>query len=114
MKRFALVAAIAAVAVQPVASLPLPGKSGGSNRSSGVDRQGVLAWPTIFRTSTEELASPPVSPPGGSIGAEGVRQRMERLGDRCLPKRESFPNRRMNPARRLPDNPFRTPTFRAK
>ena len=115
MRRHILIAAAAALTVQPMASLPRPVKQTGRDQVVGVARRIASTGCAVeARTVPVGVWNPPMVPSGNRRGREEMRPRMERAHDRCLPRRECFIDERPTRAGGVLDSPFRTPTFIGK
>ena len=110
MRRHLLIVAAAAIAAQPMASLPIPEKKTKRGRPVFVVGQiastgcavDTLPGPAGIWNSAPVLR--------GHRGArEGLRPRIGQVHDRCVPRRECFTERRPEGTTRILDNPLRTP-----
>ncbi len=115
MKRHVLIAAAAAIMVQPMASLPVPVKQTGSDRVMTVVERMVPAGCEADARSARVGVWHPGPVLSGNRGGRGeARTRTARTHDRCVPRRECFTGRRPVGTKREPDSRFRTPTFLGK
>ena len=110
MRRHLLIVAAAAIAVQPMASLPVPEEKAKRGRPVFVVGQIVstgCAVDTLPARAGIWNTAPVLR---GNRGAgEGIRPRIGPVHDRCVPRRECFTDRRPEGTGRILDNPFRTP-----
>jgi hypothetical protein len=115
MRRFMLIAAAAAITIQPMASLPI------ESAKRGHDRRGESIW----RIAPAGCAVPVETVYGGAertvrvpIGRRGtpndIRRRSPRRMDRCTPSRGCLTDRAPLPFKIDLGNPLRTPTFLGK
>ena len=115
MRRYMLIAAVAAVTVQPLTPLPLSGKQTKRDRVVNVIGR-IASTPCAVDVATEGVAvwNPPTVRSRDRGPLDDLRQRTRRTHDRCLPRRECFTNQSPVRTRTDPDSWFRTPTFLAR
>lgn len=112
MMRYILVAAVAAVTIQPLTPLPLPsGKTKGNRVANVVSRIATTGCAVSVVTEGVAVWNPPTVRSRDRGPLDNLRQRTRRTHDRCLPSRECFTNQSPVRTRRNPDRWFRTPTF---
>ena len=115
IRRHILIAAAAAMTVQPMTSLPRPVKQTGRDQVVRVaQRMASTGCAIDAQTVRVGVWNPPMVPWGNRRGGEQMRPRMGRAHDRCLPRRECFVDERPTRGGGVLDSPFRTPTFLGK
>ena len=115
MKCYVLIAATAAITIQPMASLPGPLRQAEPNRSAAIGERTTQGARAADRHRARTYNLPPrMLPARGRGGADKMLQRTEPMRDRCVPRRDAFRIAIPARAKRALDSPFRTPTFLPK
>lgn len=115
MKRHILIAAVAAVTIQPLTPLPLSsGRTKGDRVANVVGRIASAGCAVDVASETVAVWDAPTVQSLDRWPLDDLRQRTRRTHDRCLPRRECFTNQSPVRTRRDPDRWFRTPTFLGK
>ena len=112
MKRHFLIAVAAAIAAQPVASLPLADKK--PARDQAIRMVGRIAPSGCVVDVLPAGAGIRSRAPSrrGNLGAlDELRQRTRQAYDRCVPRRRCFTNQQPAGTPEVLDNPFHTPPF---
>lgn len=112
MRHHILIAAVAAVTIQPLTPLPLPsGQTKGNRVANVVSRISSTGCAVNVAAESVAVWNPPTVRSRDRGPLDDLRQRTRRTHDRCLPRRECFTNQSPGLTRRDPDRLFRTPTF---
>ena len=112
MRRLILIAAAAAMTVQPMTSLPRPVKKTGRDQAVNVVRRIATTGCAVNAGQAPVgVWHPPMVPSGNRRSPGEVRSRTGRVHDRCLPRRECFIDEGPARAGRVSDSVFRTPTL---
>ncbi len=115
MRCYVLIAATAAITIQPMASLPGPVRQAGPNRSEAIGERTAQGGRTADWHRVRTYTLPPRMRPARGRGvADKMLERTEPMRDRCVPRRDAFGIAIPARARRALDSPFRTPTFLPK
>ena len=110
-----LIAAVAAVTIQPLMPLPLPsGQAKGKRVAHAARRIASAGCAADVGTETVDVWNHRTVQSHDREPLDDLRQRTWRMHGRCVPRRECFTSQRAAPTRRDPDRWFRTPTFLGK
>lgn len=115
MRRHILIAAVAAVTIQPLTPLPLPSRQTKGNRvAHAAGRIASTGCAADVGTETVAVWNPHSAENRGRGPLNDLRLTTWRIHDRCVPRRECFTNRSAGHTRRDPDRWFKTPKFLGK
>lgn len=115
MRRHILIAAVAAVTIQPLTPLPLPsGQTKGNRVAHAGGRIASTGCAADLGTETMAVWNPHSAENRFRGPLNDLRLRTWRMHGRCVPRRECFTNQSPSLARRDPGRWFKTPKFLGK